>query len=78
MDSAEIIINEYKLPEILGRYIPARDVGLFLDFAAYSIIEEDNRANHYPSYAYSHSLFTDGMRIYSDSKISDFPQSMGE
>ena len=72
------IINEYKLPEILGRYIPGRDVGLFLDLAAYSIIEEDNRANHYPSYAYSHPLFTEGMRIYSDSKISDFLQSMGD
>lgn len=33
------IVNEYNLPEILGRYIPARDVGLFLDLAAYSIIE---------------------------------------
>lgn len=72
------IINEYNLPEILGRYIPARDVGLFLDLAAYSIIEEDNRAQHYPSYAYSHPLFTEGMRIYSDSKISSFLQAMGE
>ena len=72
------IINEYNLPEILGRYIPARDVGLFLDLAAYSIIEEDNRAQHYPSYAYSHPLFTEGMRIYSDSKISSFLQAMGD
>lgn len=72
------IVNEYDLPEILGRYIPARDVGLFLDLAAYSIIEEDNRAQHYPSYAYSHPLFTEGMRIYSDSKISAFLQAMGE
>jgi len=72
------IVNDYKLPEILGRYLPARDVGLLLDLAAYSIIEEDNRAQHYPSYAYSHPLFTEGMRIYSDSKICDFLQSMGE
>ena len=72
------IVNEYNLPEILERYIPARDVGLFLDLAAYSIIEEDNRAQHYPSYAYSHPLFTEGMRIYSDSKISSFLQEMGE
>ena len=72
------IVNDYGLPELLGRYIPGRDVGLFLDLAAYSIIEEDNRAQHYPSYAFSHPLFTDGMRIYSDSKICDFLQSMGE
>lgn len=70
------IVNDYKLPEILGRYLPSKDVGLFLDLCAYSIIEEDNRAQHYPSYAYSHPLFTEGMKIYSDSRVSDFLQSM--
>ena len=70
------IVDEYNLSGILGRYLPAKDVGLFLDLCAYSITEEDNRAQHYPSYAYSHPLFTEGMRIYSDSKISDFLQSM--
>ena len=60
------IIQDYKLEEVLGRYLKARDVGLFLDLAAYSIIDEDNRAQYYPSYAFSHPLFTDGMRIYSD------------
>ena len=70
------IVNDYKLPEILGRYLPEKDVGLLLDLCAYSIIEEDNRAQHYPSYAYSHPLFTEGMKIYSDSKVSGFLQSM--
>ncbi len=70
------IIEDYKLPELLGRYLPEKDVGLMLDLAAYSIVEEDNRAQHYPAYAYSHPLFTDGMKIYSDSKISDFLHSM--
>ena len=70
------IVNDYHLPEILGRYLSPKDVGLFLDLCAYSITEEDNRAQHYPSYAYSHPLFTEGMRIYSDSKVSDFLQSM--
>lgn len=72
------IVNDYKLPEILGRYLPAKDVGLFLDLAAYSIIEEDNRAQHYPVYAYSHPLFSEGMRIYSDSKVSEFLNTMDE
>lgn len=72
------IIRDYKLPELLGRYIPGKDVGLFLDLAAYSIIEEDNRAQHYPAYAYHHPLFTEGMRIYSDSKVSDFLRTMDE
>ena len=70
------IVNDYGLPEILGRYLPAREVGLLLDLAAYSIIEEDNRAQHYPAYAYSHPLFAEGMRIYSDSKVCDFLKSM--
>lgn len=70
------IVNDYKLSEILGRYLPEKDAGLFLDLCAYSIVEEDNRAQHYPAYAYSHPLFTEGMKIYSDSKVSDFLQSM--
>ena len=72
------IIRDYKLSELLGQYIPGRDVGLFLDLTAYSIIEEDNRAQHYPAYAYHHPLFTEGMKIYSDSKISDFLKTMDE
>ena len=70
------IISDYKLDEILGRYIQEKDVGLLLDLAAYSIVDEDNRAQHYESYAYSHPLFTEGMRLYSDSKISDFLKSL--
>ena len=70
------IVEDYKLPEILGRYLPAKDVGLLLDLAAYSIVEEDNRAQHYPAYAFCHPLFTEGMRQYSDSKVSDFVQEM--
>ncbi len=66
------IISDYKLTEILERYLARKDVGLLLDLAAYSIVEEDNRAQHYPAYAYDHPLFTEGMRIYSDSKVSDF------
>ena len=70
------IVNDYKLSEILGRYLPKKDAGLFLDLCAYSIEEEDNRAQHYLAYAYSHPLFTEGLKIYSDSKVSDFLQSM--
>ena len=72
------IINDYRLTEKLGKYLPAKEVGLLLDIATYSIIEEDNRAQHYPSYAYSHPLFTEGMHIYSDSKVSSFLHNMDE
>ncbi len=71
------IVEDYRLSEILGMYLPAKDVGLLLDLAAYSIVEEDNRAQHYPAYAFCHPLFTEGMRQYSDSKVSDFLQEMG-
>lgn len=72
------IANDYGLPEILGRYLPAKDVGLFLDLAAYSIVEEDNRAQHHPSYAFRHPLFAERMRIYSDSRVSEFLKTMDE
>lgn len=72
------IVSDYKLSQILEKYLPANEVGLVLDLAAYSIIEEDNRAQYYPAYAYSHPLFTEGMRIYSDSRISDLLQSMDQ
>lgn len=72
------IINDYNLPEMLGRFLPEKDVGLVLDLAAYSIIEEDNRAQHYGAYAFKHPLFTSGMKIYSDSKVSEFLKTMKE
>ncbi len=65
------VIKHYKLEERISEII-GKDSGLFLDLAAYAIITENNAAQYYPDYAYNHPLFTDGMRIYSDSKISDF------
>lgn len=64
------------LPEILGEYFNSKDLGLFMDLVAYSIISENNAAQYYPDYAYNHPLFTEGMRIYSDSKVSDFLQEI--
>lgn len=65
------VISDYRLDEMLARII-GKDAGLFLDLAAYSIITEDNAGQYYPDYAYNHALFTDDMRVYSDSKVSDF------
>ena len=50
------ILNGYKLPEILEKYLGKKETGLFLDLAAYSLISENNAAQYYPSYAYSHLL----------------------
>lgn len=70
------IMNNYGIPEMLGKYFEEKDLGLFLDFVAYSIISENNAAQYYPDYAYNHPLFTEGMRIYSDSKVSEFLHSI--
>ena len=69
------IINEYNL-EAAMRKIIGKDSGLFLDLAAYSILAENNAGQYYPEYAYNHPLFTDNMRIYSDSKVSSFINSL--
>lgn len=65
------VIAYYRLNERLYEII-GKDAGLFLDLAAYAIVSENNAAQYYPDYAYNHPLFTDGMKVYSDSKISRF------
>lgn len=66
------MFKETNIEDILSRYFTAKDLGLFMDLAAYSIIAENNAAQYYPDYAYNHPLFTDKMKMYSDSKVSDF------
>ena len=66
------IMEEYSLPQMLTKYLGAKDCGLFLDLCAYSIICENNAGQYYPMYAYNHPLLTDKMHIYSDTKVSDF------
>lgn len=65
------VIQHYKLEERIGGIIE-KDSGLFFDLAAYAIVSENNASQYYPDYAYNHPLFTDGMRVYSDSKVSRF------
>ncbi|MDR0875835.1 MAG: transposase [Clostridiales Family XIII bacterium] len=69
------IICEYGLDGMISRII-GRDAGLFLDLAAYSITCENNAGQYYPDYAFGHPLFTDGMKVYSDAKVSDFLSTM--
>lgn len=70
------IIEEYNLVEFLGGYFEQCDLGLFLDLAVYLIIAENNAAQYYPDYTYNHPLFTNGMKQYSDSTVSDFLNSV--
>ena len=66
------ILEEYRLSELLDKYFSPKDRGLFLDLIAYTITCENNAGQYYPTYAYGHPLFTEGMHIYSDTKVSEF------
>lgn len=65
------VVDCYGLDDLLKGVIDDR-TGLFLDLDAFLIITEDNAAQYYPDFAFSHPLFSSGMRIYSDSAISRF------
>ena len=69
------IIADYCLDTMLEKIIGA-DSGLFLDLAVYTIICENNAGQYYPDFAYNHPLLTKAMKMYSDSKVSDFLQSI--
>lgn len=71
----EQVVHYCRLNQMLGD-IFGDEAALLLDLASYSIICEDNAAQYYPDYAYNHPLFTKGMRIYSDSKVSTFFNSI--
>ena len=71
------IIYDYGLNDMIEQIV-GRDCGLFMDLVAYSIISENNAAQHYPEYAYNHPLLTEGMMAYSDTKVSDFLNDIGD
>lgn len=50
--------------------------GLLLDLMTYLIIEKENGGQYYPDFAFDHPLFSDGMHIYSDSKVCRFLKSV--
>jgi len=63
------VAQEYGLPRMLETHL-GKESGLLLDLTCYSIISEDNAAQYYPDFAFSHPLFSHNMRVYSDSKVS--------
>ena len=63
------VLQDYRLPEILEKRL-GRDCGLFLDLVSFMIVDEENVGMHYPDFAFCHPLFSEGMRIYSDVKVS--------
>lgn len=69
------VMEEYQLASLLKRWL-GKDCGLLLDLVSFSIITEDNAGMHYPDFAYCHPLFSDHMRISSDSSVSRMLNSM--
>lgn len=69
------VLQEYKLENLLNIWFP-KDCGLLLDLMAYLIVDEENAGQYYPDFAFNHPLFSEGMRIYSDSKVSRFLKSV--
>lgn len=69
------ILKEYDLPKLLKKWFPD-DCGLLIDLMTYLIVEEENAGQYYPDFAYSHPLFSDGMKIFSDSKVCRFLKSV--
>ena len=69
------IIEEYRLKEMLSKRF-GDDTGLLLDLVAYMIVDEQNAGQYYPDFAFCHPLFSEGMKIFSDSKVSRFLNSV--
>lgn len=69
------VLDEYRLVPMLRKRF-GEDTGLMLDLVSYLIVDEENAGQYYPDYAYTHSLLTEKMTIYSDSKVSRLLKSI--
>lgn len=69
------ILEEYKIPQMLLPHF-GKDSGLILDLASYMIVDEENAGQYYPDFAFNHPLFSESMRIYSDSKVCRLLKNM--
>ena len=70
------VLEEYQLPKMLFKRLGS-NAGLSLDLAAFSIIDQDNAGQYYPDFAFCHPLFSNQMKIYSDSAVSRLLTSIG-
>lgn len=62
------VFQEYHLDQMLRTRI-GNNAGLLMDLVAYLIVDEENAGQYYPDFAFNHPLFSDDMKIFSDSKI---------
>ena len=71
------VLQEYQLPSLLEKQFD-RDTGLLLDLVSFMIVDEENVGLHYPDFAFCHPLFSEGMKIYSDVKVSRLLNSISK
>lgn len=62
------VLEDYEIPRMLMNCFH-KESGLILDLVAYMIVDEENAGQYYPDFAFNHPLFSENMRIYSDSKV---------
>jgi len=62
------VLEDYNIPQMLLPYF-GKESGLILDLVSYMIVDEENAGQYYPDFAFNHPLFSENMRIYSDSKV---------
>lgn len=65
------IIKHLKIDKLAQKHFGDK-AGLFLDLAAYMLVEQHNQGQYYPHYAYRHPLFSENMRPLNDSTVSSF------
>lgn len=71
------VLEAYKIPQMLRHYF-YKESGLILDLVSYMIVDEENAGQYYPDFAFNHPLFSDRMRIYSDSKVCRLLKSISK
>ena len=65
------LIEESRVRTILLEQFSVSNTGLILDLACYAIVTENNAGQYYQDYAYHHLLFTENMKVYTDTKVSE-------
>lgn len=69
------LFSKCEINELINNIFEQR-AGIIKDLISYSVIEESNVMHYYEDYARDHALFTDNMKIYSDSYLSDLFNSL--
>ena len=71
------VLDDYEIPRMLMNNF-YKESGLILDLVAYMIVDEENAGQYYPDFAFNHPLFSENMRIYSDSKVCRLLKSISK